>query len=120
MSRADNVPFTFSAMGPVLPFLPVFGKQLGVSEVVMGLITSVLPILFLIAKPFFGFILDKFQNYRKIIFLIVLCSTNVFFVLLVFIPETESEALKNNTCSAILVCSNQVMILFLKFYLFCF
>ncbi|XP_075223141.1 major facilitator superfamily domain-containing protein 6 [Lycorma delicatula] len=99
--------FFMSAMGPVLPFLPVFGKQLGVSEVVMGVITSVLPVLFLIAKPVFGFILDTFQSARKIIFLLLLCTTNVFFVLLVFIPVPDSNVVKIDTCSGLHVCSNQ-------------
>lgn len=48
-------------MGPILPFTVVFGKQLGISEIVMGTITAVMPLLFLLAKPAFGYIADYFQ-----------------------------------------------------------
>lgn len=47
-------------MGPILPQIGVFGKQLGVSPDVMGLITSVLPIMYLLAKPGVGFLIDSF------------------------------------------------------------
>lgn len=47
-------------MGPILPQLTVFGKQLGIGPDVMGLITSILPILYVIAKPIVGFVIDYF------------------------------------------------------------
>lgn len=77
-------------MGPILPFLPVFGKQLGVSEVVMGGINAVLPILFLIIKPFFGYIIDYFHKKRKIIFISLLIATSLFYFFMVFIPNTKT------------------------------
>lgn len=53
--------FLFPAMGPILPFTIVFGKQLGISEIVMGTFLAVLPMLFLVAKPAFGYLADYFQ-----------------------------------------------------------
>lgn len=47
-------------MGPILPQVSVFGRELGVSPDVMGFITSFLPILYLIAKPAVGFLIDYF------------------------------------------------------------
>lgn len=47
-------------MGPILPQINVFGKQLGISADVMGFVTSVLPILYVLAKPIFGFVIDYF------------------------------------------------------------
>lgn len=66
--------------------MSVYGKQLGVSPVVMGSITSVLPILFLLAKPIFGFIVDYFQEWRKSIFIILLAITSASFILLYVLP----------------------------------
>ena len=52
-------------MGPILPFTIVFGKQLGISEMVMGTFLAVLPMLFLVAKPAFGYLADYFQVYEQ-------------------------------------------------------
>jgi MFS family permease len=69
----------------------VFGKQLGVSEVVMGSITAVLPILFLVAKPVFGLIVDYFQEQRKTVFMGLLCFMSLCYVLLYFIPQPDRK-----------------------------
>lgn len=50
----------FLAIGPILPQLPVIGKELGISADIMGLITSVLPILYILAKPAVGYLMDYF------------------------------------------------------------
>lgn len=47
-------------MGPILPQTNVFGKELGISPDVMGLITSVLPILYVLTKPAVGYLIDYF------------------------------------------------------------
>lgn len=47
-------------MGPILPQINVFGKELGISPDVMGYITSVLPILYILAKPAVGYLIDYF------------------------------------------------------------
>lgn len=47
-------------MGPILPQINVFGKQLGISPDVMGFVTSVLPILYVLAKPIVGYLIDYF------------------------------------------------------------
>jgi len=38
----------------------VFGRQLGVSPAVMGLLLAILPILYFFAKPLFGMMADYF------------------------------------------------------------
>ncbi|GBP14508.1 hypothetical protein EVAR_69315_1 [Eumeta japonica] len=40
--------------------LNVFGKQLGASPAAMGLVTAVLPLLWALAKPAFGYLVDYF------------------------------------------------------------
>lgn len=94
-------------MGPILPFLSVIGKQLGVSEVALGLIMSITPILFFLAKPIFGFILDYFQSLRKTIFIALVVSTTVSFALLQFVPSATAFH-QNVTCDSISQCSLEV------------
>lgn len=50
----------YEAMGPILPQTNVFGKELGISPDVMGFITSFLPILYILAKPAVGYLIDSF------------------------------------------------------------
>ena len=47
-------------MGPILPQINVFGKQLNIGPDVMGLITSVLPLMYVLAKPVVGYLIDYF------------------------------------------------------------
>jgi MFS family permease len=109
----------FAAVGPILPFLNVFGKQLGVSEVVMGIITAVLPVLFLVAKPVFGLIVDHFQEQRKSIFMGLLGAMSMCYMLLYFIPQPEGPFITDKTfyhlpgiqCDQLDVCQSWVSIL---------
>lgn len=82
-------------MGPILPFISVYGRQLGVAPKIMGTFTSILPILFLIAKPAFGFVVDYFRNVRKFIFIGLLFTTSLAFVSMYFLPEIEVSPLAN-------------------------
>ncbi|GLV38043.1 uncharacterized protein CBL_07841 [Carabus blaptoides fortunei] len=78
--------FFMAAMGPILPQLPVYGKQLGISPVVMGSVTGILPIMFLLAKPAFGFVADHYRESRKLIFISLVVSMGVFFAGLYLVP----------------------------------
>lgn len=96
-------------MGPILPYLPVMGKQLGVTEVVMGLLLSVIPILFFLAKPTFGFILDYFQTQRKTVFISLIIATTLFFSLLRLTLVPHKLPLHQQVvCSTLQECSNTV------------
>lgn len=90
-----------SAMGPILPQLSVYGKELGISSVVMGSVTGILPILFLIAKPAFGLLVDVCHNYRKSIFMGLIIATSCFYALLYFIPTkfVTTYRLEDVVCS---------------------
>lgn len=59
-------------MGPILPQTNVFGKELGISPDVMGFITSFLPILYILAKPAVGYLIDSFP-------VTSICSKNIFY-----------------------------------------
>ncbi|XP_020278961.1 major facilitator superfamily domain-containing protein 6 isoform X2 [Pseudomyrmex gracilis] len=102
--------FFMAAMGPILPFLPVYGKQLGVSPLIMGSITAILPILFLIAKPAFGFVVDYFRAWRKLIFMALLAVTSSCYVFMYFLPELPGPLLpdhnfQNVTFASLLSCN---------------
>lgn len=104
--------FFMAAMGPILPFLPVYGKQLGVSTLVMGSITAILPILFLIAKPIFGFLVDYFYSWRKTIFIILLGATSISYICLYFLPVLPGPILpdhsfNNISCTSLSYCSSE-------------
>lgn len=99
-------------MGPILPFLPVYGKQLGVSPLVMGSITAGLPILFLIAKPVFGFIVDYFRTWRKLIFMALLAVTSSCYILMYFLPVLPGPLLpdhhfQNVSCASLPLCDTE-------------
>lgn len=78
-------------MGPILPQLAVFGKEMGVSSVVMGTINGILPILFLLAKPLFGVIVDVYRNYRKTIFMGLIVVMTTSYALMNLIPSRRPE-----------------------------
>ncbi|XP_012261185.2 major facilitator superfamily domain-containing protein 6 [Athalia rosae] len=101
--------FFMAAMGPILPFLPVYGKQLGVSPLVMGSITAVLPLLFLISKPSFGLLVDHFRPWRKTIFMALLATTSAAYIFLYFLPPLPGPVLPEDgfrqvSCSTIDTC----------------
>ncbi|XP_076242063.1 major facilitator superfamily domain-containing protein 6 [Calliopsis andreniformis] len=104
--------FFMAAMGPILPFFPVYGKQLGISPLVMGSITAVLPILFLIAKPVFGFIVDYFHSWRKTIFVTLLAATSASFICMYFLPVLPGSVLpdhsfNNISCTSLPYCTEE-------------
>ncbi|XP_077266783.1 major facilitator superfamily domain-containing protein 6-like isoform X1 [Temnothorax americanus] len=102
--------FFMAAMGPILPFLPVYGKQLGVSPLIMGSITAILPILFLIAKPAFGFVVDYYRAWRKLIFIALLAVTSACYIFMYFLPALPGPLLpdhqfQNVSCASIPSCN---------------
>ncbi|XP_052745967.1 major facilitator superfamily domain-containing protein 6 [Bicyclus anynana] len=81
--------FFFAALGPLLPQINVFGKQLGVSPAVMGLVTAVLPLLWAAAKPLFGYIVDYWPSRRKFVFMMLILIMSGSYCCLWFLPMPE-------------------------------
>lgn len=79
-------------MGPILPQTNVFGKQLGIAPDVMGLITSVLPIMYILAKPAVGYLIDSFSNARKAIFIAILLVMTLCYAGFHFVPLAQPHA----------------------------
>ncbi|XP_067642983.1 major facilitator superfamily domain-containing protein 6 isoform X2 [Eurosta solidaginis] len=79
--------FFFNAgTAPVMPFMPTLARQLGFSTVVVGTMYTILPIIGMLAKPFFGFIADRYRRHRTL-FLIGEILTGVAFFLIQFTPS---------------------------------
>lgn len=90
----------FAAMGPILPQLSVYGKKLGISSVVMGTITGILPFAFLLAKPAFGLLVDVYRKYRKAIFMFLILIMTLSYAAMNFIPPRTLLTLHLQNLSA--------------------
>ncbi|KAL7738579.1 hypothetical protein ACLKA6_006878 [Drosophila palustris] len=80
--------FFMAAMGPILPQLSVIGKQIGIPPDIMGYITAVLPILYVLAKPLVGFLADYFVNLRKFIFMTLIVIMTLAYAGFYFLPSS--------------------------------
>ncbi|CAK1555944.1 unnamed protein product [Leptosia nina] len=83
--------FFFAALGPLLPQINVFGRQLGVSAAVMGMVTAVLPLLWAAAKPLFGYVVDFWPNKRKLVFMLLILTMSGSYCCLWFLPVPEDQ-----------------------------
>ncbi|XP_052754961.1 major facilitator superfamily domain-containing protein 6 isoform X1 [Galleria mellonella] len=81
--------FFFAALGPLLPQINVFGRQLGVSPGVMGMVTAVLPLLWAAAKPLFGYVVDFWPAHRKLVFMLLITVMTGSYCCLWFLPMPE-------------------------------
>ncbi|XP_055839818.1 major facilitator superfamily domain-containing protein 6 [Episyrphus balteatus] len=85
--------FFMAAMGPILPQISVYGKQLGIEPEIMGYITSVLPIMYVLAKPVVGFLADYFSNFRKCIFMSLILGMTLSFAAFYFVPASINHSI---------------------------
>ncbi|XP_050312924.1 major facilitator superfamily domain-containing protein 6 [Anthonomus grandis grandis] len=81
--------FFMAAMGPILPQLSVYGKEMGISTVVMGMVTGILPFAFLVAKPLFGLLVDIYRDFRKAIFMMLIFTMTLSFALIALVPMSK-------------------------------
>lgn len=98
-------------MGPILPQINVFGKQLGISPDAMGFVTAFLPFIYMPAKPLVGYLIDyfpvceqktsidyyqflpdaHFQNARKTVFMSIILVTITCFAGFIFVPKVPGH-----------------------------
>ncbi|XP_075165042.1 major facilitator superfamily domain-containing protein 6 [Haematobia irritans] len=83
--------FFMAAMGPILPQISVIGKQFGISPEVMGYIMCILPVMYVIAKPMFGFVADYFAHFRKFIFIALIVGMTLSYAAFYFIPQPHGS-----------------------------
>lgn len=83
--------FFMGSLGPILPQMVVFGRQLGVSPTVMGFFLSMLPFLYFFAKPLVGMLADYFSKARKLIFLSLVAIMTLSYAGYIFLPQQTSQ-----------------------------
>uniref|UniRef100_A0A8D8X0H2 Major facilitator superfamily domain-containing protein 6 n=1 Tax=Cacopsylla melanoneura TaxID=428564 RepID=A0A8D8X0H2_9HEMI len=75
------------SLGPILPSVFVMGKQMRISQMVLGIVNFVLTLLIMLGKPLVGYLSDLFHRQRKIVFLSMLIILMIAFSLLNWIPN---------------------------------
>lgn len=91
-----------SGLAPLMPFIPTYARQLGVSQVGVGLMYTIFPFVGLLAKPLFGTIADKFKIGKPIFTAAIIC-TAMFFTSICLIPAKPTEAFLDFDCSAMTI-----------------
>ena len=89
--------FMFSgAAYAVIPYLTIHAKDLGISDMDLALIYSILPFTVFVGPPIVGFIADKIGNYTRVnmIFIVVM---GVFHTSLLFVPPTTRVSSQPDT-----------------------
>ena len=86
-----------TGQAPIMPFIPTYARQLGVSQVGVGLMYTIFPFVGLLSKPFFGAIADKFKI-GKIIFMMAIFCAACFYGSIGFIPAKPTEASLDLDC----------------------
>lgn len=87
---------------PIVPFMSVYARQLGLSSFIVGIIYTVLPFSGMLAKPLMGSLADKFRC-RKFIFLVAQCVSAAAFFSMIFlppIPQTKILSKAHFVCDA--------------------
>lgn len=82
-----------------MPFIPTYARQLGVSQVGVGLMYTVFPFVGLLAKPLFGTIADKFRIGKQIFIAAIICAA-IFFTSICLVPAKSTESVMDFDCGA--------------------
>ncbi|XP_011859232.1 PREDICTED: uncharacterized protein LOC105556739 [Vollenhovia emeryi] len=89
--------FFMATMGAITLHVPVYGRQLGISPLIMGSIIALLPIANLIGKLIVGYAADYFLAWRKRIFMTQFTVTTMSFILMYFLPALPGPILHDHT-----------------------
>ncbi|KYN05807.1 PREDICTED: uncharacterized protein LOC108771338 [Cyphomyrmex costatus] len=101
--------FFMAATGAISRYLPVYGKQLGISPLIMGSIIAIVPIASLIGKLILGYAADYYLEWRKAIFMALFAITGASYFLMYFLPPLSGPILlehefQNVSCEFLLPC----------------
>ncbi|XP_052791562.1 major facilitator superfamily domain-containing protein 6-like [Mya arenaria] len=91
--------FFFAGQGAILPFIPVYMRQLGLSATETGIIYGVMPFVAFFVRPLIGVLSDKIQNHKAVLIVCVLL-TGVLYNLLLLTPTKQTH---DNSAHAITV-----------------
>lgn len=71
----------FALLSMFIPFLPLYFSEQGLNETQIGSIIGIGGFITLIAQPLWGMISDRTRTIRKVLLILVLCSTATGFLL---------------------------------------
>ena len=80
-------------MAPILPFFIVLGVGRGVPIALMGLMSSVVLITTVFAKPLLSMLADSFPSYRKMIFVGAVLTCGLAIGCICFVPIIGKRAI---------------------------
>ncbi|KYQ46343.1 Major facilitator superfamily domain-containing protein 6 [Trachymyrmex zeteki] len=88
--------FFMAATGAISRYLPVYGKQLGISSLIMGSIIAIVPIASFIGKLILGYAADYYLEWRKAIFMALFAMTGASYFLMYFLPPLPGPILPDH------------------------
>jgi MFS family permease len=85
-TQSRNLIFFLPGVGILLPFIPLYQKQLGLTKVEAGLINALMPFISSLAHPLFAVIADKVNRHRLMLLICCLLA-GLLHVLLILVPS---------------------------------
>jgi len=79
--------FYSGSMYSILPYLTIHMKDIGINDVDVALIYTILPFTVFLALPFVGFLADKLGNFTRVL-LVNVVGCAIFHTLLLAVPHT--------------------------------
>ena len=84
----------FTAIGDLLPFIPVYMKQLGLSSTEAGIIYGVMPFISFFTRPLVGALADKTRHHKVVLMVCILLTGLCYGLLLVTPGKTLTNDVK--------------------------
>ncbi|OWA49992.1 hypothetical protein BV898_14523 [Hypsibius exemplaris] len=105
--------FYLAGLACIIPYMPVFARQLGFTDGELAVIYGLLPFVGLLSKPVVGIIADKL-NAHRLVLLIALIVQGVFTFIVYFLPEQPGLVLLPTETAVHLTCNQQAATLDLR------
>lgn len=83
--------FFYAGLATMMPFLPVYARQLGITEAGLGIIYLLMPVLAAVLRPAIGWLADATRQH-KAVFLTTLLVTIAGYLSLAFIPPYTHQS----------------------------
>lgn len=91
----------YGATGCLIPYLPLYYKQLGFSAVRSGILLSIRPLSCFFISPFWGFLADKYQKRRIFLFIgAFVCFLKIMLILAVQPKHQRCSIIQENSTVA--------------------
>lgn len=85
---------------PVVPFLPIIGKQMGLSGAALGFLLALVHVTGLAVKPIIGGLMDKYPRKKRLIMQVLVCGAISGYLFLKGCQpiETSQRTLSTSAC----------------------